>query len=135
MPRVRVIIPVKFYVSYILDLEEPTIEGLRKAIESGSFDPSGWESDPDFYENLWDAIKNAVYKGGEVKIEEVGDLRPCEVRIQELIPDGLYHLHCPICHRFLILHSRPKLDEPLICHHSDRPELDWRRKIREGVGR
>jgi len=72
MPRVRVIIPVRFYVSYVLDLEEATIEGLRKAIESGSFDPAGWESDPDFYENLWDAIKDAVYDGEGVEIEEVG---------------------------------------------------------------
>jgi len=63
MPRVRVIIPVKFYVSYVLDLEEPTIEGLRKMIDSGSFDPAGWEEDPCFYENLWDAIKNSVYDG------------------------------------------------------------------------
>jgi len=72
MPRVRVIIPVKFYVSYVLDLEEPTIEGLRKMIDSGSFDPAGWEEDPCFYENLWDAIKNSVYDGEGVEIEEVG---------------------------------------------------------------
>ena len=72
MPRVRVIIPVRFYVSYVLDLEEPTIEGLRKMIDSGSFDPAGWESDPCFYEGLWDAIKDAVYDGEGVEIEEVG---------------------------------------------------------------
>ena len=71
-PRVRIIIPVRFYVSYVLDLEEPTIEGLRKAMESGSFDPAGWEEDPCFYENLWDAIKNSVYDGEGVEVEEVG---------------------------------------------------------------
>ena len=56
------------------------------------------------------------------------------MRVQELIPDKLYRLYCPVCHRFLILHSRPRLDKPPVCHHSDRPELDWRLRVREGRG-
>ena len=45
---------------------------LRKMIDSGSFDPAGWEEDPCFYENLWDVIKDAVDDGEGIEIEEVG---------------------------------------------------------------
>ena len=66
--KVRVTIPVTFHVSYILDVPEPTSEEVEKAILSDSFDPSDWEFDPCFYENLWDAIKSSL-AANKIEIE------------------------------------------------------------------
>ena len=67
--KVRVTIPVTFHVSYILDVPEPTPEEVERAILSDDFDPSDWEFDPCFYENLWDAIKVSLAAGVGVGIE------------------------------------------------------------------
>ena len=58
-------------------------------------------------------------------------VRTAEVKVDELIPGKLYRVYCPVCLRFLILHHKPKIDRPLVCYHSDRPELDWRLKLGE----
>ena len=53
-----------------------------------------------------------------------------EIKVQELISGKLYRIYCPVCNRSLILHNKPDV-KGLVCHHSDRPELDWRLKLRE----
>jgi hypothetical protein len=57
--KVRVIIPLRYYVSYILEVPAPTLEAVEEKIFSNDFDPTDWECDPDFYGYLWDEIKTA----------------------------------------------------------------------------
>jgi len=68
--KVRVIIPVEFHVSYILDVKEPTKEEVLDKIFSDDFDPGNWETDPCFYENLWYAIKYADEDRIEIEVIE-----------------------------------------------------------------
>jgi len=68
---VRVTIPVEFDVSYILEVESIDKEDIINHILSDNFDPSKWESDPCFYEKLYDAIRDSIAdRKAEIEIGE-----------------------------------------------------------------
>lgn len=71
MKKVRVIIPFKFYVNYIVDVKNPEdIEEIVDRLEE--MGPSKWEKDPCLYERL-----------GEDWISAVVDIKKDDVEIIE----------------------------------------------------
>ena len=72
MVKRRVIIYLDYDVSYIMDIPKNILNDRDKLADYilDHIDPSNWEYDPDFYENLWDAIKIAIEKD-KFEVEEV----------------------------------------------------------------
>ncbi len=69
MKKVRVIIPFKFYVNYIVEVKNPEdIEEIVDRLEE--MGPSEWEKDPYLYERLGEDWISAVVdiKKGDVEI-------------------------------------------------------------------
>jgi len=59
MVKVRVFVPAKFYVSYILDVEDPdNLEEIISKLEK--MDPSNWAEDPNFYEEYGFNFRNFI---------------------------------------------------------------------------
>lgn len=72
MVKRRVIIEVRYDVSYIMDIPEDVLNDRDKLADYilDHIDPSKWEYDPGFYEGLWDAIEVAIEKD-RFEVEEV----------------------------------------------------------------
>jgi len=48
--KIRIMIPVEFYVPYILDVSDINPEEIRNKLKD--ITPDQWEIDPDFYEEF-----------------------------------------------------------------------------------
>jgi len=72
MVKRRVIIEVRYDVSYIMDIPEDVLNDRDRLADYilDHIDPSKWEYDPGFYEGLWYTIKTAVEEG-RFEVEEV----------------------------------------------------------------
>ncbi len=59
MTKICVFLPVKFYVEYSLEVDDP--ENLEEIKDKLQFkDASDWEDDPQFYENLGDNFRDFI---------------------------------------------------------------------------
>lgn len=83
--KVRVFVPFKTYVPYVVEVRDLTPEAIAEALENK--DPSDWEEDPNFYEKLgdeWNEVINSV---------ELSDVEVLESE------DRYVELKCPECGR------------------------------------
>lgn len=56
--KVRVWVPAKFYVPYVIDVDEISEEAIKEKLKD--IDPSEWERDPNFYEVYGNEFKDFV---------------------------------------------------------------------------
>ncbi len=59
MTKICVFLPVKFYVEYSLEVDDPeNLEEIKDKLQSK--DASDWDDDPQFYENLGDNFRDFI---------------------------------------------------------------------------
>ena len=72
--KARVMIPCETYISYVIDIEELSVGAAEKVVLGDDFDPSDWETDPDFYENVADNIEQAFrHRREKIIIEKIDE--------------------------------------------------------------
>jgi len=67
MVKVRVWLPFENAVPYTIDVDKADVESVKKAMRKK--DPSDWDYDPDFYENLGSHYSHFVDKIDKDDIE------------------------------------------------------------------